>query len=246
VDGAGQDVAPLVEDRLRAVAVVGVDVDDGDRPAEVRAQTRGGRGGVVEVARSAVRRARDVVAGRAAAGVRRRGLAGGDEVGRRECRVDRGARRLVRARPDERHRVVGEVAGPRPRCLRDGGREVRRQAGVREDVGDDAVLARIGRQPGRVPCLPGAAQVVEERRIMDGEDVVVGVRLGGDERRVAGAQRIPDRLRAPRHLGAGRAHADPHLSAGFVQAMPVAPDDRQREPHRRRAYTGGSRGRAGR
>jgi D-aminopeptidase len=36
------------------------------------------------------------------------------------------------------------------------------------------------------------AQVVEQPRVVDGEDVLVGMRLGVDERRVPGAQRVPD------------------------------------------------------
>ena len=68
----------------------------------------------------------------------------------------RRARRLPRAGPDQRHRVEAVHAGARPGRGGLAGRGG--QPGVGEDVGDDAVLAGVLRQPGRLPRLPGRAR----------------------------------------------------------------------------------------
>ena len=128
VDGRSEHVAAAEEDLLRPVAVVGVDVDHGDRVADAGDELGGGDGRVVQVAGAAVERPRDVVARRAAAGVGER-FPFGDEVDGGERDVDRGARRLPRSRADERHRVVCEESGPRP----DGGGT----AGSRPPVSSD-------------------------------------------------------------------------------------------------------------
>ena len=87
---ANADVAPRVEDLLRPVAVVRVDIDDGDRRADALAESCGCDRAVVEVARTAVTRSARVMSRRPAARVRvRRTLE--DDVDRSQCDVDRGA-----------------------------------------------------------------------------------------------------------------------------------------------------------
>ena len=71
VDARVEDVAALPEDLLRAVALVGVDVDDRDPFDTAVAQSLGGRRGVVEVARPAEERGPGVVTRRAHRRVRR-------------------------------------------------------------------------------------------------------------------------------------------------------------------------------
>ncbi len=66
VDRAGEHRRVGVEDRLGAVAVVGVDVQHGDRAAELLAQAGGGERRVVQVARPAEGAPGDVMARRAA------------------------------------------------------------------------------------------------------------------------------------------------------------------------------------
>ncbi len=92
VDARVEDVAALPEDLLRAVALVGVDVDDRDAFDAAVAQPLGGGRGVVEVARPAVERGPGVVTRRAHRGVRRpparraRGRWRGRRRGRRRTR----------------------------------------------------------------------------------------------------------------------------------------------------------------
>ena len=83
----------------------------GDRAVDGLAKPSGGGGRVVQVAGAAEAGAGGVVARRAAARVGG-ALAGEHQVGRGQRHVDRGPRRLPGARPDQGHRVVGEVAGP--------------------------------------------------------------------------------------------------------------------------------------
>ena len=91
-----EHVAAVPEDLLRAVALVGVDVDDRDpfEPTVAQPLRRGGR--VVEVARPAEERRAGMVARRANRGVRGT-LAAGHEVGGVDRGVDRGARGVERA-----------------------------------------------------------------------------------------------------------------------------------------------------
>ncbi len=137
------------------------------------------------------------------------------------------ARGLPRARPDQRHRVEAVHAGAGPRgggLARAGG-----EPGVGEDVGHDAVLAGVRRQPGLLPRRPGRAQELDERDVVDGEQRLVGLRAGGELRMAGGGQGGPDRLRARGDLGGGRAHADPDLGAWIVPRLLLAPDDRDHE-----------------
>ena len=64
-----EDVAAVPEDRLRAVSVVGIDVEERDAPDTVVAKILRRDRRVVQIARAAERRTRDVVAGRSAARV---------------------------------------------------------------------------------------------------------------------------------------------------------------------------------
>ena len=214
-----------VEDRLGPVAVVGVDVEHRDPAVDRRAQPlrRGGR--VVEVAGAAEAPARHVMAGRAAARV------GGrrprqHQLGGRDGGVHRGTCGLPRARPDERHRVVGELPGPGARGRGgDGGPAVREEVRLREQVRDDPVLAGVGRQPGRLPLLPRAGQVAGERRVMDAVERRVGLLPRADHAGARGGERRADALRAGGQLRARRADADPYLAARLVQPVAIAPDD---------------------
>ena len=95
-----------------------------------------------------------------------------------------------------------------------------------EEVGDDAVLAGVHVQAGLTPAVPGSAEVIEQRAVVDGEERFALAFVGLDEWRPGGHQRLPDQLGAFGNLGARGADADPDLAAGPVQAMPVAPDDR--------------------
>ena len=107
------------------------------------------------------------------------GLAREHEVDRGQRAVDGGACRLPGPGADERHRVVGEVARPRP----DRGRSpARAQRRVCEDVRDDPALARVRRQARRLPLVPGRGEVRGELRGRGpASSGLVGVRLGVDD-----------------------------------------------------------------
>ena len=65
-----------------------------------------------------------------------------------------------------------------------------KQPGVREDVRHDPVLSRDPRaSPAAAHSLPGRAQERHERFVVDGEEVLVGVRLGRDEVRAGSGER---------------------------------------------------------
>jgi hypothetical protein len=53
-DGRGQDIGAVPEDRLPAVPVVRVDVQQGDATNACVTEALGGDGGVVQIARAAV------------------------------------------------------------------------------------------------------------------------------------------------------------------------------------------------
>ena len=182
----------------------------------------GGDRRVVEVARAAVERAGDVVPGRAAACVRER-LAVGDEVDGGQRDVDRGTRRLPRSRPDQRHRVVGEEARPRPHCCGRGGRAPARQRRAGEDVGDDAVGGEAGAPTTRPrPCAgtrrapDRAPRAAPSRRAQWLRPRVHPLR-----------ERVADRDSPRRQLRRRRAHPDPDLRLRLVAQAVVAPDERQ-------------------
>ena len=99
------------------------------------------------------------------------------------------------------------------------------QLGVGKEVGDDPVLAGVGGEPGALPFLPGTGEVVEEIAVMDLEEVLVGMGIGGDEPRPGVDQRGADPLGSLGNFGPGSTNADPDLAARLMQAVLVAPDD---------------------
>ena len=88
VDRAHEHSRVRVEDRLGAVAVVGVDVDHGDRAVASVAQTCPGRGGIVQVARAA-----ECGPGRMVADGRHSAYAAGVPGAHRVCGRDRDVER---------------------------------------------------------------------------------------------------------------------------------------------------------
>ncbi len=230
MQGADHDVGVLVEDGLGAVAVVRVDVDDCDGAVDGPAKPGGGDGRVVQITGAAKTRAGRVVPRWAAARVGG-GLAGEHQVGCGEGHIGRGAHRVPRARPDQGHGVVREVARLRCDRRRHGRRAVEEEAGVGEQVGDDAVLARVLRQTGRFPVFPGASQVGHQRRVVDSQEGGVGLCLRVHETRAGPRERLTDPLRPRGQLGARRANAHPNLTARVVQSVTVAPDHGHSNSH---------------
>src|SRR6266516_3467121 len=184
VDGADDHLAVPGEDLLRAVALMRVDVEHGDafEPQRNGCARRG-----VEVARPAVGGAAGVVARRTRAGVHDR-LSSAHEVSGSERDVDRGAGGLPGALAAQRHRVVREEA----RLRRDRGRldEWTAEAGVGEDVRDDAGLAWILGQPGGLPLVPGRLEEPQQVRVVDRLEDLVVVSLGQEE--VGPCERVED------------------------------------------------------
>ena len=180
---------------------MGVDVDDGDRAAGAPEQRGGGDGRVVQVAGAAVERPRDVVAGRAAAGVGDR-FAVGDEVDGRERDVDRGPRRLPGSGADRASSCRRRRARPRPDRGRHGGRASARQSRSREDVRHDAV----GGESGRRPLVPRRAQELDERGVVHGE-----------QRRSRRARPPRPRVRRPRPAPRGSRRRAPALLSPGVR-----------------------------
>ena len=91
VDGADEHVPSLVEDLLRPVAVVRIDVEDRNRTSELLFERRRCHGGVVEITRTAVAPPANVMPRRTAAGVRVR-RASRDKIDGRQRDVDGSAR----------------------------------------------------------------------------------------------------------------------------------------------------------
>ena len=226
MDGPDEHVTALVEDLLRAVAVVGVDVEDRDGPAEPACECRRRYGRVVEVTRAAVACPAYVMARWAAACVCA-GRACSDEIHSRQCAVDSGARGVPGTGPDEGHRVVREVARPCP----DGGRHCRppsrRQRFVGEHVRHDAVLVPLSIEPCTGPFAPGRLEELQERRIVHGMQGHVGVLLGVDDTCTGFGERSEDHVSACDHLGAGRTYPRrrsrrPGRAAGSGRSKPPA------------------------
>ena len=80
------------------------------------------------------------------------------------------------------------------------------ETGVREDVRDDAVLARVVRVAGRDPELPRVREEADELGVVDGEERLVAVRLRLDHRRArsASASRIASARSGTSSAGYGR------------------------------------------
>ena len=236
VDGARQHVGALgVEDRLGAVAVVRVDVDDRDRVRRAASRSRGGGDrGVVEVAGAAVRGARDVVAGRAACRRRRRA---------RRRRRGRAAVSAASAPPRAASHVPGPISvivskastcrsAPRSRPARRGERPEQRRGGGRS-------TARRGPGRGRPAARPPPIPRPRRRRNSSSagswtasSSALVGLRSRGDHR-MAGGRRAPrgSRRRARATSTAG-VRTPTQISARRRRAAPlrVAPDDRGSRP----------------
>ncbi len=104
-----EDVGAVPEDLLRAVALVGVDVDDGDPLVPGGAQSLGRRCGVVEVAGPAEEGRAGVMSRWPHRGVGGTGAVG-DEVGGVHRGVDRAACGVERPLADQCHRVHGVQA----------------------------------------------------------------------------------------------------------------------------------------
>ena len=170
-----------------------VDVEHGDA---FEVERKGGAGRVVEVARPAVSGAAGMVARRPRARVGDR-LSSAHEVGGSEGDVNRGASGLPGSLADQRHRVVREEARLRP----DGGRldERASEAGVGEDVRDDAALSGVLGQPGGLPFPPGRLEVPQQALVVDllQDRVVVG--LGEEE--VRPREGVEDAIDSGRDLG---------------------------------------------
>jgi hypothetical protein len=103
---------------------------------------------------------------------------------------------------------------------------------VREEVRDDAVLARFFGQAGRGPFLPGRREVGQEPRVVHGEECVVVVRNGGDLRCLGFEQCRADGLDAGSRFGCWRCDSDPHLTSRVVGEAAFVPYERHRESHR--------------
>ena len=190
----------------------------------LRERRRGDRC-VVQVAGAAVSGAGHVVTGRPGAGIGER-LAGEHEIDSGERAVGSSTRRLPGSGADESHRVVGEPARFCPHSRR---WPPSSECGVREHVGDDAILTGILGQARPLPFVPGRGEVGEQLGVVHLEQRLVGVRLGLDE---ASVQLGANRLGARRCLGSRGRHADPDLRARLVEQTAIAPNNRQRELHR--------------
>ncbi len=232
VDRSDEHPRVLVEDRLRAVAVMRIDVDHRHRAVQPRPQPRRRSRRVVQVAGAAEARPRRVVPGRAAARVGS-GLPAQHELGGGERGVDRGPGRLPGPGADQRHRVVGEVAGARGGRGRRSRRLRGHHPGVGKHVGHDPVLARVRRKARAPPLLPRRLQVGEQIGVVDLEQRLIGVGRGRHEPGAHPFQRLADRVRARRELGPGRPHAHPDLASRIVQPVAVAPGHGHREAHAR-------------
>ena len=219
------DVPAFPEDRLGAVAVVGVEVDHGDGVVPGVAQRLGGDRGVVEVAGAAVPVAGRMVTRRPAERVRRGG-AGGDEVHRGQGAVDRRTGGLPGARADQGHRVVAELAGPAVRRGGPGRRHALGHRGRREDIGHDPVLAdQLDVRTGQ-PLGVDGPEVVDEGRGVDAAQHLVVVRRRLHPLVVG--QRIQDAVDPLGQLGALGRDADPDLAHRLVAAGLRRPHDGDR------------------
>ena len=222
VHAAVVDVRPLVEDRLRAVAVMRVDVEHRDAGGARLAEGLRGDRCVVQVAGAAVSGGSGVVAGRTAQRVGS-WLAGRDQRGRGPGTVSGGADRLPAARADQGHRVVAEHAD-----LAVGGRgRAQRQAGQhrrgREDVRHDPVPAVVGRVTAGFPVRPDRGQVLDERSVVDGEQGRLIVRLRWHDRRSRAGQRSQDHRGPLGHLGPVLPQPEPDLAVRLMPQAVVVP-----------------------
>ena len=170
------------------------------RAVQRGAQARGGGGRVVQVARAAEARARDVVARRAAAGVGRAAR----PPSTRSAAVS-AASTAARAAshvpgPDERHRVVGELARAAPTAPPGPPARSAIRPGCGKTYGHDAVLPGVARSARPPPSRAQApARYASSSRVVDGQQrVVVAGRCASTKRAPALGERGPDRARRAR------------------------------------------------
>ncbi len=233
MQGHEGDVVALVEDLLGAVAVVIVDVEDGDPRTRRRRQVVGDDRRVVEEAVPAIQRHRRVVTRWPAQPVGDR-LATDNGGGGREGDVDRRAgspigalgdrrRRLVAPPPEARRhsqRLANAIAHPRP------------QTGHGEHVGDDVV----GRADLVLVLRPRRGEETHEAGIVDRLDRRrPPLRRLGDVEAAVVEQCRQDQLGALRVLERCLERRRLQFTLGVVQTM-----QRRREGAHRHA--GASRG----
>ena len=209
VDGAVEHVVAVVEDRRRAVAVVGVDVDDPDPRVPAVAEPLGRQRGVVEVAGAAVARRGRVVARRTAQGVRR-SLAGQHQVGRVQGTGGGGPDRGPRPGPEQRHGVVAEGADLGVHRGGTAHRETGRHGRGGEQVGHHPVLPRELDVRTGAPALLRGGQEVDETRVVDRGQRRPARPAGASTSRCPAASSA-SRITSTRagHLGARGRHARP-------------------------------------
>ncbi len=189
--GDGQDIAPRIEDPLRAVAVMQVDVEHGDPPAGPK-PTLGSDGAVVQEAEAAGHVGKGMVSRRPAERIGR-GRSRQHRVGGGDCRLGAPIGRSPGLGPD-RTRGIGLV----PARLTHGMARIGRRAPVRMDVGDDLGRSAGQRLPARVDGLE-ESQIVRAVHSRDGPDALV-VWCGNLEPEIA--QASEQRRRPCRLLGA--------------------------------------------
>ena len=200
VHGAGEHVVARREDRLRAVPVMGVEVEDGDAPESPLAKALRRDGRVVQVAGAAERGPRDVMARRPAAAIRSARTV--DARGRPRSarrRRQRGRpptfplRRPSSCRSTTRRswpRATQEPAARAPRGNREWGRGSRRRR------------AGPGPRDTRPPAQsrPGAPEELHEARVVDLEQRLVRMSRGEHDLRSRVLERHADRLGPLRRL----------------------------------------------
>ena len=184
---------------------------------------------VVQVAGAAVGGARHVMSGRAAAGVGGR-CPGGDEVAGGERRVGRGSGRLQVPGP------IGVIVSKQNAPGRaHGGRRHERldlahQAGVREDVRDDAVLPGVFGKPAASQSSQACARYSTRPGSCTASSAASAWRRPSPLRlrRPRASSGCVRPARAPRLQGPD---ADPDLGRRLVQAVVVRPHERDRQRH---------------
>ena len=236
MDAGVDHVRPVPEDLLRAVALVGVDVDDRDPSDSAVADPLGRGGGVVEVARSAEERRSGVVPGRAHRRVGGR-RAVDDEISRRDRAVHRRHCGVEGAGGDQRHRVhrVEPRLGPDRRRAAVAAAAGGERRG-REQVGHDLGLAGVVQMALGDPGVVGAREEVDERRVVHGEHGIEAVVGGSGDRGPGGGELVAEGVAALRLLVARQPHAEPVAAVGRVPAVAWAPDDGHHQRHRGGRY----------
>ena len=133
------------------------------------------------------------------------------------------ARGLPGAGPDRRHRVEAPEARARPHRRRHVRLRAAEHAGRREQVRHDEALPGVDRQARGLPVGERIAQERDESRVVDGEERVVAVRLGGHDPLTRGRQRVADDHGALRQLVVGHPQTQPELGSGRVPQARLVP-----------------------